>query len=311
MKNHKDKMKYGKNYCVKWLALLTALLCCGHTAVQAQPSIPAGQVDIFVGADFNYRDLFHNGKVYEVLLNLTPGVKWNMGEGWQAAAQALVPVYNDYGARYKKVRLSMAALSKETRWNSRLFLKASGGLFGRERYGLDLKGMYVVNRWLALEAQAGLTGHCSMAAGWEASMPKRVTGLAGADLYLSRWNTQFRARGGRFLYEDYGAIVEAMRHFNHCTVGLYGEYSSEGGRNMGFKVVMMLPPYKRKRRTVNFRPASNFRLTYSYEGEAYANKMYATDPEENEREGWFDRNALSWGSNTMAPDFIDKKGGER
>lgn len=141
--------------------------------------------------------------------------------------------------------------------------------------------------------------------------PKRITALLGTDVYLNKWNTQFRARGGRFLYEDYGAIVEAMRHFNHCTVGLYGEYSNEGGKNAGFKVVMMIPPYKRKRRTVNFRPASNFRLTYSMEGDAYANKMYTTDPEENEREGWFDRNALQWGSNTMKPDFSEKEGGRK
>ena len=96
----------------------------------------------------------------------------------------------------------MAVLSKEAYWNERWFLKASGGLFGRERYGLDVKGMYVANNWLALEAQAGWTGYCSMAAGWEASTPQRLTALVGADVYLNRWNTQFRARGGRFIYEE-------------------------------------------------------------------------------------------------------------
>ena len=278
----------------------------GIASLKAQPAISAGQVDVFMGVDFNYRDLLHNGRVYDLLINLTPGIKWNMGKGWQTAAQAFIPVVNQYGDRYKKVRLTMAVLSKEMHFRSRWYLKASGGLFGMERYGLDLKGMYVVNSWLALEAQAGWTGYCSMAAGWEASLPKRLTALAGADFYLSKWNTQFRMRGGRFVYEDYGAIVEIMRHFNHCTVGVYGEYSDKGGKNAGFKVVMMIPPYKRHRRKVNFRPASNFRLTYSLEGDAYANKMYMTDPEENEREGWFDRNALKWGSNTMEPDFNEE-----
>lgn len=292
-----------------WLVLLFPLLFYGHT--QAQPSIPAGQVDVFMGIDFNYRDIFHNGRVYDLLLNLTPGIKWNMGRGWQAAAQALVPIYNNYGERYKKVRLNMAVLSKETHWNDRWFLKASGGLFGNERYGLDLKGMYVVNQWLALEAQAGLTGYCSMAVDWEASTPERVTALIGANVYLSKWNTQFRARGGRFIYEDYGVVGEAMRHFNHCTVGVYGAYSNLAGSNGGFKVIVMIPPYKRKRHKVNFRPASNFRLTYSMEGGAFGNKMYTTDPEENEREGWFDRKALQWGSNTMKPDFVNKEGGHK
>lgn len=289
------------------LAFLFVFFLTGKVDMKAQPAIPAGQVDIFMGVDFNYRDLLHNGRVYDLLINLTPGIKWNMGKGWQAAAQAFIPVYNDYGDRYKKVRLTMAVLSKEMSFRSRWYLKASGGLFGSERYGLDLKGMYVATDWLALEVQAGWTGYCSMAAGWEASLPKRLTALAGADFYLSKWNTQFRVRGGRFVYEDYGVVAEAMRHFRHCTVGVYGEYSSEGGKNAGFKVVMMIPPYKRHRRKVNFRPASNFRLTYSLEGDAYANKMYATDPEENEREGWFDREALKWGSNTVEADFENEE----
>ena len=270
------------------LACIVAVLTgvCRMTAV-AQPAIPAGQVDLFMGVDLNYRDLFHNGRVYDFLINLTPGVKWNMGKGWQVTAQAMVPVVNQYGAYYKRVRLNMAALSKEAHWGERWYLRVTGGLFDDERYGVDAKGMYVVNRALALEAQAGLTGFCSMATGWAASTPERVIALVGANVYLNRWNTQFRARGGRFLYEDYGAVAEVMRHFRHCTVGVYGQYSDKGKANGGFKVIMMIPPYKLKRRKVNVRPATNFRLTYNQQGDAYANAVYRTDPEENEREGWF------------------------
>lgn len=267
-----------------------------------------------MGVDFNYRDITQE-KVYEVLINLTPGVKWNLGKQWQVAAQALIPVYNDYGERYKRIRLNMALLSKEFYFKERYFLKVSGGLFGSERYGLDLKAMLIANDWLAFEAQAGLTGYYSMATGWEASAPERVTALVGADVYLNRWNTQFRVRGGRFLYEDYGVVGECFRHFKHCSVGLFASYSDQGGENGGFKVVMMIPPYRRSRRTVNVRPASNFRLTYNVMADPYANRMYTTDPEENEREGWFDRDRLRWGSNRMAPDFLIKekieKEGER
>lgn len=178
--------------------ILIAFLPCGRMmTVKAQPSGgSAGQIDLFMGLDFNYRDLYFNGRVYDFLINLTPGIKWEMGRGWQTAAQALVPLYNDYGDRYKKIRLSMAVLAKEMCFNSRGFLKVSGGLFGQERYGLDLKGLYIVNNWLALEAQAGWTGFCFMAVDWEASTPERWTVLGGVDIYLNRWNTQFRARGG-------------------------------------------------------------------------------------------------------------------
>ena len=169
----------------KYIGLLLLVLLV-FSPMKAQ-NYRTGQVDIFCGAELNYRDIFHN-KAYEFLINLTPGIKWYMGKGWQAAAQAYVPVYNDYGDYYKRVRLNMAVLSKETYWKDRWFLKASGGLFGDERYGLDLKGMYIVNDWLALEAQAGWTGFCSMANGWRASTPERWTALAGADVYLNRYD---------------------------------------------------------------------------------------------------------------------------
>lgn len=303
--------RYKPAYGWRRILLLTgAILLLWGSPAKGQPLAPEGSVDLFMGVDLNYRDLLHN-KVYEALVNLTPGVKWHLGRQWQVAAQALIPVYNDYGDRYKRIRLNMALLSKELYFKERYFLKVSGGLFGSERYGLDLKGMLVVNDWLAFEAQAGLTGYCSMATGWEASTPGRVTALVGADFYLNRWNTQFRARGGRFLYEDYGVVGECMRHFKHCTVGLFGSYSDRWGENAGFKVVVMIPPYRRTRRTVNVRPASNFRLTNNIMADPYANRMYTTDPEENEREGWFDRERLRWGSNRMAPDFqIREKAGK-
>lgn len=292
---------------IKWtLIVLCSCLYVGKAKAQYNKESSA-YVDFFMGVDFNYQDLNFNGRIYDVLVNLTPGMKWHMGKGWQSAAQILVPVINQYGDRYKKVRMNMAVLSKETRFGSHLFLKASGGLFGSERYGLDLKSIYVVNDWLAVEAQAGWTGFCSMAVDWEASLPKRWTALGGANIYLNRWNTQFRLRGGRFVYEDYGIVMDAMRHFKHCSVGVYVQYSDKGKEDGGFKIVMMLPSYKRTRRKVNFRPASNFRHVYAIHADAYANKMYKTDPEENEREGWFDRGSLQWGSNRMSPDFIIKR----
>lgn len=301
----RGKTVYSRNIILLILWVMTTLL-------KAQlHETKTGQVDVFMGAELNYRDINFNGHVYDILVNLTPGVKWNMGNGWQAAAQAYVPVYNDYGDHYKKVRLNMAVISNELHRGNRWFMKLSGGLFGQERYGLDWKGIYVVNRWLALEAQTGWTGFCSMAVDWEASTPGRWTALGGADLYLSRYSTQLRLRGGRFIYEDIGWIAEAMRHFDHCTVGAYVEYSDRGGKNGGFKIVMMIPPYHRKSRRLNIRPASNFRLTYNQEADSYSNKMYITDPEENEREGWFDREIFRWGANIMASDFLIEKEEQR
>lgn len=289
---------------------LTAIFVCVLSITYAfSQSETRPKVEIFAGAELHYRDIFYT-RMYDVLVNLTPGVKWHIGNQWQAAAQALVPIYNDYGERYKKIRLNMAVLSKEWDWERKQFFKVSGGLFGQERYGLDVKWIYPVNRWLAVDAQVGVTGFCSMAVDWECSKMTRVSGWAGARIYMEKVNTELRLRGGRFIYEDYGMMVEAMRHFKHCTVGIYAQYSDQWKENGGFKIVMMLPPYRRKARKVAIRPASNFRLTYNIQGQPYAVKMYTTDPEENEREGYFDREKLQWGANCMQPDFEIKEGGE-
>lgn len=89
----------------------------------------------------------------------------------------------------------MAVLSKEWDWQRKHFLKISGGLFGMERYGLDVKWMFPINSWLALDAQTGVTGFCSMAVDWECSKMERVSALAGVRVYLEKVNTEFRVRG--------------------------------------------------------------------------------------------------------------------
>lgn len=261
-----------------------------------------------MGVDFNYRDIFwDNNRVYDVLINFTPSIKWDMGHRWNATIQVLVPVVNQYGDRYKNVRLNMAVLSKQLAIGQHWKMKVSGGLFGVERYGLDVKNLFILNRWMAMTAQVGLTGYCSMASGWEASTMERLTAQVGPEVYLHRWNTQISVRGGRYVYGDYGVTGEGFRHFKHVSVGVYASYSNEGKEDAGFKVIVMIPPYKRSARKVNIRPASNFRLTYSVEANGYANRTYFTDPEQNERTGWFDRDLLPWGTDTMSPDFTIKE----
>ncbi len=265
----------------------------------------AGQVDFFMGVDFNYRDIFHNGRVYDLLIHLTPGVKWNMGNRWETSAQVLIPVVNQFGESFSNnVRLNMAVLAKQFPVGTRLRVKLSGGLFSTSRYGLDAKGMFIANPWLAFSGQVGLTGYCSLATGWDASTMKRLTFLAGPEFWLGKWNSQIRIKAGRFIYGDYGVTGDAFRHFKHTSVGVFASYSDICKKNAGFKIVIALPPYKRTRRRINFRPTSNFRLTYNIETDYYANRQYFTDPEQNERDGWFDRDMLPWGSDTMKDDFL-------
>lgn len=251
--------------------------------------------DFFAGVDLSYRDI-HWNKLMEVLVNVTPGARMRLGDSWQFATQVVVPVINDYGEYYSKVRLGMLTVSKEFLLGTN-HLKISGGMFSAERYGLDAKWMLPVNSWLAFDAQLGLTGRWSSQQA-DGSVPDRVSGWAGARFWLDRWATEGRIRAGRFIYEDWGVIAEGFRHFRHCSVGAYGQWGDKGGLGAGFKVIVMLPPYKRTDRTVNFRPASHFLLSHNVMADSYSLRMYDTDPEENDREGVFSK--ATWGPYSLA-----------
>lgn len=259
-------------------------------------------LDFFCGMDFNLRDI-HYERQYDLLINLTPAFKWDMGNYWQLAGQVYVPVFNQYGDQYERIRPNMLVLSKQMRLGN-FYCKASAGLFSNYRYGIDLKAFMPLTKWFAFEAQTGYVGMLYTATDWWIGPPDRFIGTVGGDIYLTRWNTQLRGIVGKYLqYHEYGCMAEAMRHFNHTTVSLYANWSSIDEFDGGFRVVVMLPPYHRKHRMVNFRPASNFRLSYSVMYNPYSNVVYKTDPEENERDGWFSRDLLKWGSHLMEPDF--------
>lgn len=287
------------------LIFILALISPAVSRAQSYP----GEVDIFMGANVQYRDIYFNNRLIDFLVNLSPGVRWNMGHRWEAAMQVYIPVINQFGKDYGTVRLNNATLAKQFPIGNRWRFKITGGQFSANRYGLDLKTMWIANRWLAFTAEAGLTGFCYFAFSdsWEASTPERFTFLIGPEIWLGRWDTQFIIRGGRYTYGDYGINVEAMRHFKHTTVGLFAAYSDVYKENAGFKVTVMLPPYKQKRKKVNFRPASNFYIDYSNKSSPYNMRTYQTDPEQNVRQGWFDPNMNPWGPNTMTPDFERKE----
>ena len=277
---------------------------------KVQPKIAESPVEVFCGVDLQYADV-NFLRLYNTLVNLTPGIKLNMGEDWQLAVQMWLPIENNgYDKRYEMVRLSTAAISKELHFSeARQHLKLSAGLFGKERWGVDLKWMMPVNGWLMLQAQGGLTRHWALGFDWhgeteseftvkdhESTAPKGwlPTGTLGARVYLRPWDTEFVMTGGRYLNKDKGLQVEAMRHFKYCTVTLFGQLHERGNdmytnhrKAGGFKIIVMLDRKgwnaKTNDKKAIFRPASNFRLTYIAQSDAVSMRSYTTDPEENER----------------------------
>ena len=153
-------------------------------------------VDIFCGADLNYKKV-NFSRLYDILLYLTPGAKWYMGNEWQLAVQAGIPIVNDgYDDKYKYVALKNLTLSKQFHFNDYQHVKLSGGLFSRHRYGIDMKWMGIATDWLAFTAQGGFVGKYSASYTWGFDHVNTLTFLFGVRTYLRPWNTEFNFSGG-------------------------------------------------------------------------------------------------------------------
>ncbi|MCQ2069122.1 MAG: YjbH domain-containing protein [Bacteroidaceae bacterium] len=265
----------------KAILSLIVIISAGSHCVSAQ------NVDVFVGADLNYRRLFFNDQLYDLLIYVNPGVKADLGGNWQIAAQALIPVVNQYGDFYNRVRPGVCTVSKEILLQSGA-LKFSAGLFSAGRYGIDARWLYPVNEWFAVESQLGFTGYHTLEQKWRFSRMDRLTGNVRARFFIKKASSEIRISAGRYIYEDYGGQAEFYSHFNNTSVGLFAQYSNKAGCSAGAKIVFMIPFQKGlKAGKFTFRPASNFRLTYDVMADNHGLKNYSIDPEENERTGSF------------------------
>ena len=278
-------------------------------ALTGRAQAPKGQVELFCGAEMEYADVnFH--RLYDILLNLTPGVKWHLGNDWQVAGQLWVPIVNDgYLDRYSMWRLNMAVVSKELHWQSaRQHVKLSAGLFNKERGGMDVKWHYPVTDWLMLTAQAGVTMRWALGTKLGGDSESdfgedwKVSGIAGVNVWLNPWQTEIRLSGGRYIDGIWGSELDVMRHFRHVTIEAYAQFHEASPNSFykhkisgmfsvydrkqtaGFKIVVMLPPYKKSDRKFVLRPASNLSLGYNGQQDEVTMQMYHTDPEENARE---------------------------
>lgn len=305
--HHRMMRKILSIFCV------LSFICCFQQAIAQQQQPIAGQVELFCGATLDYADT-NWLRLYDVQLNATPGFRWHPGRNWSLAFQGLIPVVSEGYTFRDKVnqywRVSMATISHQLHFNeANQHFKLTAGLFGYRRYGGDLKWAWPLNSWLMLNAQAGVTASWMIGADlhgnsdFDFGRNYKFTGQLGTNVYLRPQNIEVRLAGGRYLGGDYGSQIDVMRHFSHVTLLAYAqvrfgdmkasEFDNKKYRtNGGFKIIWMLPPYKRSSQKLEVRTASNFRLTNSSRSDGQFMQTYTVDPEENEREHQVD---VDWG----------------
>jgi hypothetical protein len=82
-----------------------------------------------------------------------------------------------------------------------------------------------------------------------------------------------------------GVKFEMIRHFRYASVGFYAQKAKEANSNGGFRIQVLLPPYKYKRFKNKYIPrlntSYNMGIVYNAGNERYYYRQYRSAADEN------------------------------
>ena len=245
------------------------------------------KVDILVYPQLSFKNLIIT-QIYQVLFTLNPAVEVSLWPGMKFTGQLIVPVYNDgYGYLQDKVHPGFITLSQRFRLPFNLKGMATIGYFSADRYGADLQLFYPFrDERFSLEGRIG-----SVAIGyWNGfnlhyDTEFSTTWSLGANFYWPRYNTSFSLKGEKYLMGEKGVKFEMIRHFRYASVGFYAQKAKEANSNGGFRIQVLLPPYKYKRFKNKYIPrlntSYNMGIVYNAGNERYYYRQYRSAADEN------------------------------
>lgn len=245
------------------------------------------KVDILVYPQLSFKNLIIT-QIYQVLFTLNPAIEVSLWPGMKFTGQLIVPVYNDgYGYLQDKVHPGFITLSQQFRLPYNIKGKATIGYFNADRYGADLMLFYPFK-----DDRFSLEGRIGAAAigYWDGfrlhyDTEFSTTWSLGVNFYWPKYNTSFSLKGEQYLMGEKGLKFEMTRHFRYASVGFYAQKAKEANTNGGFRIQVLLPPYKYKRFKNKYIPrlntSYNMGIVYNAGNERYYYRQYRTAADEN------------------------------
>jgi hypothetical protein len=245
------------------------------------------KVDILVYPQLSFKNLIIT-QIYQALFTLNPAIEVSLWPGMKFTGQLILPVYNDgYGYLQDKVHPGFITLSQRFRLPFNIKGMATVGYFSADRYGADLQLFYPFkDERFSLEGRIG-----SVAIGyWNGfnlhyDTEFSTTWSLGTNFYWPRYNTSFSLKGEQYLMGEKGVKFEMIRHFRYASVGFYAQKAKEANSNGGFRIQVLLPPYKYKRFKNKYIPrlntSYNMGIVYNAGNERYYYRQYRSATDEN------------------------------
>ncbi len=245
------------------------------------------KVDFVMYPDFYFRNL-RLSRVYDVLFQISPAIEISFWNGMKFSGQVQIPIVNDYGSIYDKVKFGYITLSQTVRLPNRTFLTGVAGFFSNMRWGFDMKAKHFLrDEHFSLQARLGYTGRGYFDGfSYYHGVKWTWTGEIGGNYYWSRYNTQFSLKAERYLLNEYGVRLDMIRHFRYASIGFYAmkvQHAGNNGFNGGFRFQIALPPYKYKRKGYIPRviPSKNFGVGYNAGNEQVYGQGYKAQASDN------------------------------
>ena len=245
------------------------------------------KVDILVYPQLSFKNLIIT-QIYQVLFTLNPAIEVSFWPGMKFTGQVIIPVYNDgYGYLQDKVHPGFITLSQRFRLPYNIKGKATIGYFSADRYGADLMLFYPFkDERFSLEGRIG----ASAIGYWNGFRlhyytDYSITWSLGGNFYWPKYNTTFSLKGEQYLMGERGVKFEMIRHFRYASIGFYAQKAKEANSNGGFRIQVLLPPYKYKRFKNKYIPrlntSNNMGIVYNAGNERYYYRQYRSEADEN------------------------------
>lgn len=244
----------------------------------------AGRVDFVVYPQLQLRNSWLD-KIYGASVNIAPAVEMQLWKGASFTGQVIFPIWNNMVGEMDYIRAGILTLRQEIRLPKRWMASLTVGNFTQQRIGADLQFTWRTanDRWL-LGARGGLAGASVVQEGrWQVSRWERLSGAVWGRYFEPHYQLELELTAERYIYGDYGARFDCVRHFGETTVGLFAMVSG-GEANGGFSFSVPLPRKKRmQRKAVRICLPEYWGLTYEAQsGNEYAERRlgrrYQTDP---------------------------------
>lgn len=224
--------------------------------------------------------------------NILPEIRTTLWKGMSLSYEIVVPVKNDFGARYDSVRTGTAVLNQTLGFGNSFYVSSSAGIFTQNRWGADLEARkYFLNGDLSIGANLGYTGFVSFSGFSKVYYSQNYifTGSVSAGYRIEEYDLSLILSAGKFLNGDKSVRFDISREFGETEIGFFAIRSSEGVSNGGVSISIPLFPSK------SFNPGV-FRLT----GGDYYNTSYIVKSNTNDLIG------LRYNTHSRLSSFIKK-----